>query len=82
MTKFKLNHYWSPTPKRWRMIGDALLGIASLVTVGGLFAFDELQQVFTPKELKIIIGSCFGCGAAGKFLTNFFKEESNLPPTP
>jgi hypothetical protein len=72
-SQMSYKNYWKPTPKRWRMVGDGLLAVASIVTVGGLLGFDLLQQVFNPKELKYIIGLSFGCGVAGKFLTNFFK---------
>jgi hypothetical protein len=73
----KLESYYRPTPKRWRKIGDALLASAALIGGGGLIAFDELKQIFSSHELKIIIGSIIILGIAGKFLTNFFKEETN-----
>ena len=67
--------YWKPTPKKWRKIGDAILAVGTFVTAGGLLAFDTMQQIYSPKELKIIIGVAFVLGVLGKFLTNFFKEE-------
>lgn len=70
-----LKNYYKPTPKKWRVIGDTLLAISSLVTAGGLFAYDMLKEVYTPSELKLIIGSAFAFGVTGKFLTNFFKED-------
>ena len=70
-----LSHYWKPTPKKWRKIGDAILAVGTFVTAGGLLAFDTMQQIYSPKELKIIIGVAFVLGVLGKFLTNFFKEE-------
>ena len=70
-----LAHYWKPTPKKWRKIGDAILAVGTFVTAGGLLAFDTMQQIYSPKELKIIIGVAFALGVLGKFLTNFFKEE-------
>jgi uncharacterized PurR-regulated membrane protein YhhQ (DUF165 family) len=72
-----IKNYYKPTPKKWRQIGDAILGTSVFITTGGLLAFDTLQQIFTPKELKIIIGCAFALGVIGKFLTNFFKSESN-----
>lgn len=71
-----INNYYKPTPKKYRKLGDALLAVAVFVTGGGLLAFDSLSQIFTPSELKIIIGTAFIIGCAGKFLTNLFKEES------
>lgn len=71
-----IRNYYKPTPKKWRMIGDALLAAAGLVTGGGLLAFDKLQEVFSATELKVIIGGVFIAGVAGKFLTNLFKEEN------
>lgn len=58
-----LKNYYSPTPKKWRKLGDALLGVSLL----GI-----------PAELaghsSIAIG-IFLCGVMGKFLTNFFSDE-------
>lgn len=73
----KLKNYYLPTPKKWRKIGDAILAVGVFVTSGGLLAFDTLSQIFTPKELKVIIGAAFALGVLGKFLTNFFKEDGN-----
>jgi hypothetical protein len=30
-----LCHYWKPTPKKWRRIGDGLLASASVLAIGG-----------------------------------------------
>lgn len=75
-----MKHYYSPTPKKWRKIGDAILAVGTAVTAGGLIGFDQLQEIYTPKELKIIIGIAFALGVTGKFLTNFFKEDDKTPP--
>ena len=68
-------NYWKPTPKKWRKIGDSLLAVATVLSIGGLWQFDNLKDVFTPTELKIMIVSSILSGVVGKFLTNFFKEE-------
>ena len=47
--------YWKPTPKRWRRIGDSLLAVASVMAIGGLWQFDNLKDIFTSKEIKIMI---------------------------
>jgi hypothetical protein len=68
-------NYWKPTPKKWRKIGDSLLAVATVLSIGGLWQFDNLKDVFSPVELKIMIVSSILSGVVGKFLTNFFKEE-------
>ncbi len=75
-------HYYAPTPKKWRQIGDAILATGTFVTAGALMGFSDLEQIFSAKELKIIIGIAFGLGVVGKFLTNFFKEDTNQDPKP
>ena len=69
-------HYWKPTPKKWRRIGDSLLAVASVLAIGGLWQFDNLKEIFTPQEIKVMIVSSILLGVIGKFLTNFFKEDS------
>ena len=76
-----MKNYYAPTPKKWRRIGDAILAVGTAVTAGGLIAFDQLKEIYTDKELKIIIGIAFALGVIGKFLTNFFKEDDPTPPT-
>jgi hypothetical protein len=65
-TKIKKN-YWAPTPQKWRKFGDALLGVGLAMTTytiaGGLDQIIQLTSLF----LTII----------GKFLTNFFTEDTN-----
>lgn len=71
----KLSHYYKPTPKKWRKIGDALLAITTFLTSGGLIAFDQFKEVYTPKEIRIAIFICLILGVVSKFLTNFFKVD-------
>jgi len=71
----KLSHYYKPTPKKWRKIGDALLATTTFLTGGGLMAFDQLKEVYTPKEIRIAIFICLILGVVSKFLTNFFKVD-------
>ncbi len=68
--------YWKPTPKRWRKIGDGLLAAASVLAIGGIWQFESLKDIFTPTELKVLIIASIGLGVVGKFLTNFFKEDT------
>lgn len=69
--------YWMPTPKRWRRIGDSLLAVASVLAIGGLWQFDNLKDIFTTSEIKIMIVTSIAFGVIGKFLTNFFKEDTS-----
>lgn len=70
-------HYWKPTPKKWRKTGDALLAAASVLAIGGLWQFDNLKEVFTAGEIKGMIVTSIVLGVVGKFLTNFFKEDTS-----
>lgn len=72
---FTKNYYSKPTQKKWRKIGDSLLACAALIGGGGLLAFEQLKEIFSAHELKIIIGAVLIIGIAGKFLTNYFKVE-------
>jgi hypothetical protein len=78
MTKFKkiTSSYWKPTPKKWRKLGDTFLAVSSVLAIGGLWQFDNLKDIFTAFEIKSMIVSSIALGALGKFLTNFFKEET------
>ena len=75
-----MKNYYKPTPTKWRKIGDSLLACAAVVSGGGLLAFDELKEIYSSHELKIIIGATLILGITGKFLTNFFKEDSTPQP--
>ena len=65
-TKIKKN-YWAPTPQKWRKLGDALLavglGMTTYTIAGGLDQILQLTSLF----LTIV----------GKFLTNFFTDDTN-----
>jgi hypothetical protein len=58
----KLKNYFEPTPKRFRVLGDSIAAMS--LFIAGL-------NIDNPK-LMLISGIC---GAAGKFITNFFVEE-------
>lgn len=62
--KFKLNGYWSPTPKKIKKIGDAMLAVS-------LYA--QSQQMFSGQQTWLTALSIVGL--VGKFLTNFFTED-------
>jgi hypothetical protein len=64
MTKFNFKHYFLPTPKRLRILGDSL---ASASVFAGTFAIiNDMERL----AVFVIIS-----GWAGKFLTNFFSNE-------
>jgi hypothetical protein len=63
ITKMKQNYY-SPTPKKWRKLGDALLGVSTTITG---FAIYENEKWIALTALVL--------GVIGKFLTNFFEED-------
>jgi hypothetical protein len=62
--------YWTPTPVKWRKIGDAFLAVSCSCN-WRIIQFDTLKYIFTAFEIKAMIIT----GAIGKFLTNFFIED-------
>ncbi len=61
----KLNNYYSPTPKKWRQLGDALLGVSTTIT--GFSLYNEMKEV---AFAALIVG------VVGKFLSNFFVDNT------
>ena len=61
--KFTWKGYWKATPLMFRKIGDALLGIFSIVSVSSV--------ITEHKDLAI---ASLIIGVVGKILTNFFSE--------
>jgi hypothetical protein len=56
--------FWKPTPKRWRILGDAIMGLGTVLTVvGGVV-----------KNPVIVIASAV-CGWLGKVITNSVSEK-------
>ncbi len=72
-----MKHYWKPTPKKWRRLGDSLLAVATVIAIGGIWQYDSLKEIFTPGELKVMIITSIVFGVVGKFLTNFFKSDES-----
>jgi len=60
-----MKNYYLPTPKKWRKLGDALLGASTLITSYGI------MQSYQWLALASLI-----VGVIGKFLTNFFSEDT------
>jgi len=69
MTTLKLG-YWSPTPVRFRKLGDALLAASLLIAT-----YAQGQDNGTLALIAMWIG------VIGKVITNLFTEET-LPPMP
>lgn len=63
MTKFNWKGYWQPTPLMFRKIGDALLGIFSIVSVSSVIT-----------EHKDLAVASLIIGILGKILSNFFSD--------
>lgn len=64
MTKFSWKGYWQTTPLMFRRIGDALLGIFSIVSVSSVIT-----------EHKDLAVASLILGIVGKILTNFFSDN-------
>ena len=67
-TVFKTTGYYKPTPKIYRKLGDALLACSTLITTYAIA--DEWSKYVALAALLL--------GVAGKFLTNFFTDETTL----
>jgi len=72
-----LSNYYKATPKKWRMIGDALLAVSLFITENSLSALQSGQA--DSSEVLWVARIAIGIGVLGKFLTNFFREEENPP---
>lgn len=72
-----LTNYFKATPKKWRIIGDSLLAVSVFITENSLSALQSGQA--DASEVLWIARIAIGIGVLGKFLTNFFKEENNIP---
>ena len=65
--KFDINGYYKPTPKNFRKLGDALLGMSQFLT-GYAIVMEE-------KWLALV---CILIGTIGKGMTNFFVDEPEI----
>ena len=66
--KFGFSHYHAPTPAKMRKFGDALLG-AGVTIQAATLATEYVWVGFAGLALCV----------AGKFLTNFFSDETTTP---
>lgn len=60
-----LKNYSKPTPKFWRRIGDGLLAASTMATG---------YAIATENQTIAIVVLCVG--VVGKFMTNFFVDET------
>lgn len=74
-----LSNYYKATPKKWRMIGDALLAVSAFVTENSLSALQSGQA--DASEVLWVARIAIGVGVIGKFLTNFFREDEQAIPS-
>lgn len=72
-----MNRFWLPTPKKMRKLGYSILAGCTLLAGGGLVLMDEMQEIFSPTEMKIIIGSVMALGFLAKVTTSFFTEDQD-----
>lgn len=56
--------YYSPTPKKWRKLGDALLAASTAITGFAMY-----------EDIKWLAITALITGVVGKFLSNFFTED-------
>ncbi len=61
----KKKHYYQPTPKKWRKIGDALFVASGFITASAIAQGNDWLS-YTALFLGIV----------GKILTNFFSDEN------
>ena len=60
----KVSKYYTPTPMKWRKLGDALLGASTTIT--GFSIYNDMKEVAIAALLL---------GVIGKFLSNSFTED-------
>jgi hypothetical protein len=65
MAKASLKSYFKPTPKRFRVLGDSLASASVMVTSYAIV-----------NDMKSVALFVLASGWIGKFLTNFFTDES------
>ncbi len=65
-----MRNYYKPTPKKWRKLGDSLLAVSTFVSA---YAITD--------DVKWLSLTALGIGVVGKFLTNFFTDETSSKNT-
>ncbi len=60
-----MQNYYKPTPAKWRKIGDTLLAVSTTITGFAIY-----------EQSKGIAISALILGVLGKFLSNFFTDDT------
>lgn len=83
-TKFSWKYYFEPTPRRMRVLGDAILAASGAISTGSLISSDAALSNPTPEMIQAVIQPAITLslwatilGFVGKFITTFFKEEED-----
>jgi hypothetical protein len=71
MKKISLKNYFSPTPKRLRILGDAMASASVFISSYAILNEHQKFGVF------VLVS-----GWVGKFITNFFTEEKTTENEP
>ena len=66
MAEIRGGHYNRPTPKRLKEFGDALLASSTMITTYAIV--DNIDWLAL---------TSLGLGVVGKFMTNFFKDDTS-----
>ena len=66
MKKISIKGYFSPTPKRFRVLGDSLASAS--VFVSGYAIINDMKRI----AILVLVS-----GWLGKFITNFFSDEQS-----
>jgi len=59
-------YYWRPTPKKWRALGDGILGLGTTMTAWGI-----ISSNMTLALVALFVGNGI------KILTNFLTDEDD-----
>lgn len=68
MKKLSFKDYFKPTPKRFRVLGDSLASASVFVSSYAIL-----------NDMKMVAVAVLVSGWAGKFITNFFADETQQP---
>jgi hypothetical protein len=78
MQKIKnaLNKYYTPTPVKWRKVGDAILLVGTIISTTLLSEYEKAKELFQVQDLRHLLIVAILLTVLGKVLTNFaFKDE-------
>ena len=76
--KSLFNNYFTPTPQKWRKIGDSILIIGTIISTTILTEYEKAKELFGMGDLKGLVTVSIICTVLGKIATNF---ASDVVPT-